>query len=466
MRSTLLLVCAIGLSLLRAEAVVNLRSGEDRPVEHRAVLVLDGPATGSWTIEGGTILTWNTFGRVFSAKRFDAAEFKNWTAGRTRLGARQQLVFSQRLSFPAGNAPSRSRYIFRAIDADGRPARLTKEIVYGSSSVGTEPVEIPEGQPRFEVCLAPDQPLGVIRGHVPGLAWGFTIWLQETNGAAVQVDAIDWVARGAAGEVIDQGRLDAAAIEAASGRTPQVGPDNFLAVPAGAVKAEAGITATELVLTASGSSAAGPVRAMSRCELQPVEPRPANTLLRLPLQGDWRVAKGPGSPPFAGAVGYTWIFEKSDGQGNFCRGDGSRVEDHYAWGQVVYAPAAGQVADAIDIFADAKVAAPHGTFGGGTGENRVLLDHQNGEYSVLTGFQQHGLAVRNGMQVQAGQPLGRIGCSLPGFDRPGLRYKLVRVTEDGHETSLQALFTGWALLGGELPDGPCAPEADDRIRAQ
>ena len=467
MRSTLVLVFAIGLTLSVASAVVNLRPADERPFEHRAVLVLDGPESGSLTIDGGTILTWNTFGRLISAKRFDAAEFKTWTAGRTRLGAKQQLVFSQRLAFPAGSAPAHSQYAFHALDGDGRDVRLTEDIAYGGRSVGDEAASIPAGQPRFEVCLAPDQPLGVFLGHHPGQAWGFTIWLQETNGTPVQVDSIDWVARAADGQPVGQGQLDAAGIEAASGRPAQVGPDNYLAVPAGSVQAEAGVVATELILTASGSSAAGPVRAMSRFELQAAEPRPAATLVQMPLKGDWHVARGPGSPPFAGADGYTWIFDRLDRDGHFCRGDGSRLEDHYAYGQQVYAPAAGQVADAIDIFADSKVAAPDGMFGGGNGENRVLIDHKNGEFSVLTGFQQYGVAVRNGMQLKAGQPLGKIGCSLPGFDRPAVRYQLVRATLDGgQQTPLQALFTGWALLGGELPDGPCAPEPGDLIRVQ
>ncbi len=466
MRSTLGLVFALSLTTPATLAVVNLRSADDRPLEHRSVIVLVGPETGALTIEGGVILTWNTFGRLTAARRFDAAEFKQWTGGRARLGTRQQLVFSQRLAFPAGSAPARARYVFHANDAEGRPARLTKEITYGSSRVGREPDELPAGLPRFEVCLAPDQPAAIFLGHHPGQAWGFTIWLQETNGTAVLVDSLDWVARTATGEVVGQGRLDAAAIETLTGRTAQVGPDNYLAVPAGLLRAAAGQVASEVVVSASGSSPAGPIRALGRFALQPAEARPAATLLQLPVRGEWHVVQAPGSAGFSGADAYTWVFDRVDRDGRWCKGEGTRVEDHYAWGQTVYAPAAGQVVDAIDIFEDAKVAAPRGTFGGGSGENRVLIDHRNGEFSVLSGFQQHGLAVRNGVQVQAGQPLGRVGCSLPGIDRPALRYRLIRTTPEGHAQSVQALFGGWALLGGELPAGPAAPEENDRVSAK
>jgi len=465
MRSTLRPILAICLAL-PALAVVNLRTSDERPIEYRSVIVLDGPETGSLTVEGGVILSWNTFGRLTAARRFDAGEFKRWTNGRARLGSKQQIVFSQRLAFPPGSSPARSRYVFHAVTGDGQPVRLTKEISYGSGSVGHEPDELPEGTPRFEVCLAPDEPAAVFLGRHPGQAWGLTIWLQETNGTPVRLQSIDWVARTAAGEVVSQGQLDAAAVENLTRRPATVGPDNFLAVPAGMLRAEEGQVAAELVISASGESPVGNIKALGRFALAAAEPRPAATLLRLPVRGDWHVLKAPGNPPYDAADAYTWVFDRLDRDGKFCKGEGTQVQDHYAWGQTVYAPAAGTVADAIDIFADAKVASPNQTFGGGTGQNHVLIDHRNGEFSLLAGFQQYDLRVRNGMQLQAGTPLGRIGCSLPGIDRPALLYRLVRTQDDGHAWSVQALFGDWSLLGGELPPGPCAPEEGDLVSAK
>lgn len=466
MRPTLGLVLALGLTLGPGGAAVNLRNDQGRPLEYRSVIVLDGPETGALNLEGGVILTWNTHGRLISSRRFDAAEFKRWTGGRARLAARQQLVFSQRLAFPGGSDPARSQYVFRAVDGNGAAVRLIKEVTYGAVSVVHEPEEFPAGAPRFEVCLAPDEPAAVILGRHPGQAWGFTIWLQETNGVPVQLESLDWAARTATGEVVGQGRLDAAGIETAARRPATVGPDDYLAVPADLLRAEAGLVASELVITASGTGPAGNVRAMGRFALQPATPRPAATLLKLPVRGDWRVIRAPGSAPYAGAEAYTWVFDRVGRDGRHFKGDGTRVEDHFAWGQMAYAPAAGRVLDALDIFADAKVAAPHGTFGGGTGENRVIIDHRNGEYSVVSGFQQYGLGVRNGMELAAGQPLGKIGCALPGIDRPALLYRLYRPSEDGQAWSLQALFDGWGLVGGELPAGPCAPEEGDLVTAK
>lgn len=153
-------------------------------------------------------------------------------------------------------------------------------------------------------------------------------------------------------------------------------------------------------------------------------------ILEFPLRGEWRVMQPPGHPAFAFdllavkgerqdyvSTSYLpWVFGMQD------------VMEWYGWGQPVYAPFDGLVAQARDgvpdrtrinlikdlVFTSLPIVlfAPRGTgadlsrFAG----NHVLL--QAGPvYALFAHFRHHSLRVRPGQTVKTGQLLGEVGNS-------------------------------------------------------
>lgn len=112
------------------------------------------------------------------------------------------------------------------------------------------------------------------------------------------------------------------------------------------------------------------------------------------------------------------------------RGAGARNEDWFAWGQPLYATGDGTVVDAADItpdnirggesyFKPDKVrSAPMQFYG-----NYVVIDHGNGEFSLLGHVQKGSLAVKVGDAVKRGQLVARIGNS-GSSNNPHVHYEL------------------------------------------
>jgi hypothetical protein len=134
-----------------------------------------------------------------------------------------------------------------------------------------------------------------------------------------------------------------------------------------------------------------------------------------------------------------------DGQGREYHDDPRRLDNWYGYGQPIFAPGSGVVlAVANDIpenwFEDAKatrIGYPRLAAGKdpkGIG-NFVLLDHQNGEYSLLVHMKPGSVIVRPGDRVPQGQLVGRIGFTGDSIF-PHLHYSLM----DGPEA-----FKAWGL---------------------
>jgi hypothetical protein len=114
---------------------------------------------------------------------------------------------------------------------------------------------------------------------------------------------------------------------------------------------------------------------------------------------------------------YAYDLSLVDEKGSMWRTDGKRNPDWWSWGVPVRAPAAGRVAKAYGdrpdwevgrtgLELDAIMADPTTLFG-----NSVVIDHGNGEFSMLAHMKQGSVLVKQGDVVRAGQTIGAVGYS-------------------------------------------------------
>lgn len=108
-----------------------------------------------------------------------------------------------------------------------------------------------------------------------------------------------------------------------------------------------------------------------------------------------------------------------DARGAFYPGEGQTREDWFGYGAPVYAPGAGRVVRVVNTIPEntiekgtvvyAKEVSPDNpqSFGG----NVVVIDHQNGEFSLIAHLKHGSVTVREGEQVTQGQYLGQMGLS-------------------------------------------------------
>ncbi|MBI2866942.1 MAG: M23 family metallopeptidase [Chloroflexi bacterium] len=125
-------------------------------------------------------------------------------------------------------------------------------------------------------------------------------------------------------------------------------------------------------------------------------------------------------------------------------GWGRRLSDYHTWGKPVLAAADGVVVALESSIADNEprgepnMAQPWG--------NYVIIDHGNGEYSLVAHLRQGAVSVRIGQQVSRGEQLGLAGNS--GFSlAPHVHYQL----QDGpglNANSLPATFSSYYQVYG------------------
>lgn len=143
-----------------------------------------------------------------------------------------------------------------------------------------------------------------------------------------------------------------------------------------------------------------------------------HTALSLPFQGWWVVANGGVDEKTSHSWDilnqrYAYDFYVDDVQGCTHRGQGSRLEDYYAFGKPVLAPAQGVVVRARDGVRD------HPRPGSGRLDwwtrdfrgNFVVIRHSGREYSFIGHFKKGSISVTEGDPVRRGQPIGLCGNS-------------------------------------------------------
>lgn len=149
---------------------------------------------------------------------------------------------------------------------------------------------------------------------------------------------------------------------------------------------------------------------------------------------------------------YAYDLSIVDSAGRMYRGDGSRNEDWYSWNAPVLAPGVGTVVAAASGEQDWEVgrtslpdsvvlARPVALYG-----NYVVIDHGNGEFSLLAHMQRGSVTVRQGDRVRRGQAVGRVGFSGSVYTIH-THYQLQRGPEYDAE-GLPSAFLGLTRIGG------------------
>lgn len=183
--------------------------------------------------------------------------------------------------------------------------------------------------------------------------------------------------------------------------------------------------------------------------------------LHLPFEGAWNVAWGGRTieqNQHAAVVDqrFAYDFYVIEG-GTTHRGEGRRNEDYFAYGRSVLAPAAGRVVVAVDGVPEnvpGEMDAAH------LAGNHVIVDHGNGEFSLLAHLVPGSLTVKPGDQVRAGQKLGRCGNSGHSSE-PHLHYHLQTTARLSDGEGLPAPFVDYLADGGRVERGE--PVKDQRI---
>ena len=144
--------------------------------------------------------------------------------------------------------------------------------------------------------------------------------------------------------------------------------------------------------------------------LPPPPPVPGAPLVyyRFPFLGKWRVQRTHYGAPQADQ---TWALDlvpvgKVAKQG---KGESRSNSDYPCYGVPVLADAPGVIVIAVDGIPENVPGGPKNGYD--QHGNYVVIDHQNGEYSLMAHLIPGSLKVRPGTFVQAGQELGRCGNS-------------------------------------------------------
>lgn len=143
-----------------------------------------------------------------------------------------------------------------------------------------------------------------------------------------------------------------------------------------------------------------------------------DTDLRLPVDGEWTTVNGGVTQETSHSWGlvaqrYAYDFLLTDDEGETHAGEGEALTDYYAFGEPIRAPADGTVVSTVTHLRDYPRPGT-GWFEWRTWQitgNYVVIEHTDGEYSLLAHLQQDSVTVDPGDRVEAGDMVGRCGSS-------------------------------------------------------
>ena len=184
------------------------------------------------------------------------------------------------------------------------------------------------------------------------------------------------------------------------------------------------------------------------------------TKLRLPFDGEWTVASGGrtinlNNHTVAEDQRFAYDFLiKHDGR--TFQTTGRRNEDYYCYEREILAPGSGIVVDIRNDIPENKL----GDMPANSG-NRVIIDHGNGEFSVLAHFKKGTVVVDVGHQVEMGQLLGLCGNSGHSSE-PHLHYHLQNSPQMFAGEGLPAQFQSYQADGESVEVGE--PISGQKVR--
>jgi hypothetical protein len=177
------------------------------------------------------------------------------------------------------------------------------------------------------------------------------------------------------------------------------------------------------------------------------------TQLRLPFRGTWNVLWG----------GRTWEENHHASvadmryaldlfilkQGSSCGGDCSKNDQYYCWGKPVQAAASGRVVEVEAGRPDNRPNSPdpNNLFG-----NHVVIDHGNGEFSLMAHLRNGSVRVKVGDQVQGGEVVALTGNSGMSTE-PHLHFQLMDGPAWDKAQGLPARFYKYQVDGKNIDNG-------------
>lgn len=151
---------------------------------------------------------------------------------------------------------------------------------------------------------------------------------------------------------------------------------------------------------------------------------------------------------------YAFDFASVDDQGNMYGTDPFKRDNWYAFGKPVYAPATGIVVEMQNDIPDndfnGKTLKPYSSSATdplGLG-NYVIIDHGNGEFSVLSHLQKGSIIVRNSMLVRSGQLIAKVGFS-GSATFPYLHYAVMNGSKESAAEGIPSYFTDFKSYRGK-----------------
>lgn len=193
------------------------------------------------------------------------------------------------------------------------------------------------------------------------------------------------------------------------------------------------------------------------------------TMYTLPFEGEWHVFNGGTDEARSHSWGllgqrYAYDFVIADAEGRRHRDEGTRLEDYFAYGAPVIAPADGEVVRVVDGVRDAPRV--------GTGwvdwlardftGNSVTIRHSEHEFSFLAHLARGTIAVKAGWEVPRGMLLAQCG-NAGHSTEPHLHFQIQDRASFFGATSLPIKFSDCVVNGAPASE-PTYLERGSRVR--
>lgn len=197
----------------------------------------------------------------------------------------------------------------------------------------------------------------------------------------------------------------------------------------------------ELLIALDGEKKIAGLRISAPAPEKPKNTSRNKTKLILPFKGEWFIFWGGDTPEqnyHQNAPNQRFAFDivKVDENGKSHKGDGTKNEDYYAFGQEILAPADGVVTYVVDGVHDNKPGEMNRMFVPG---NLVVIKHAENEYSLFAHFKQNSVRVKLGDKVKQGQVIGLCGNS-GNSSEPHLHFQVQSTPFFEDEASMKVFF--------------------------